>query len=409
MTLQNQYNLLFSKGSSFIDRFLEKYAKDLPLSEALFVSKKLYTAICKKNKEITFYGIPKDLQLAYVNSQVNTGVFLKPNAKSIEAGTFIGIYTGSYELVRADLGSSTAYAYDVAQGISLTKSQLKHVVGTKEPLSTQDEYSIQTNALTTGNFTRFINHSSLKNNIEAVVGKLPDNRIEVLLFALKKIQPGEQLLSNYGGQYWKALHIIPNDMTPTSYLLNSTGKAIAGKQPPELPLKTKKLLSSLLNPIAYLPEELDSKSLIKKLKSAIPTLTKKQKKQVENFEEIILERGLPRRFDLTYGKTKLHIFLKKEEKKIPKNELIGTFAGTLSLKEENGSIPLAKTSRTILYLNPLQQANLLNKIPFGHSNIKLSLSYDKEIDTILLLAIASKEIFPGDELKLEQFTPFEIV
>ena len=406
--MQEQYKLLFSTGTPFIDRFLEKYAKNLPLSEALFVSKKLMNTLLKKNKEIAFHDIPTNLQLAYVNSLVNTGVFLKPKAKSIEPGTFIGIYTGSYELVRADLGSSTSYAYDVAQGIHLTKNQLKHVVGTEESLSTKDEYSIQTNALTSGNFTRFINHSSLETNIEAVVAKLPNERVEVLLFALKKINPGEQLLSNYGGQYWKALHIIPNDMTPTSYLLNSQGKAIAGKQPPQISLTTKTRLSSLLNPIAHLPEELESKSIIKKLKKTLPQLTKKQRKAIENFEEIILERGLPRCFNLTYIKETPHVFLKKEEKKISKNTVIGTFGGVFSLKEDINFWPIAKTSKTTLFLNPLEQSNIFNKIPCSGSNVKLSLSYDEETDSFLLLAIASKEILPGEELTLERFSPFKI-
>ena len=410
MTTPNTYELLFSKGNSWIDTFLEKYAKNLPLSEALFVSKKLYTTICNRNKQIASNGIPANLKLAYVHPTVNMGVFLNPKAKSIEPGTFIGIYTGLYELVRADLGSSTAYAYDVIQGVFLTKSQLKHVVGTEEPLSTKDEYSIQTNAQSDGNFTRFINHSSLETNIEAVVAKLPDGRIEVLLFALKKILPGEQLLSNYGGQYWKALHVIPNDMTPKTYKLNSLGKAVLVKHPPQLPLKIKTTLSSLRNPTASMAEELESKSIIKKLKNEISNTTKKQKKAVDNFEEIVLERGLPRRFTLTCSKNKIRCLLKKEEKKISKNEVIGTFAGTFSIESQDNFLPIAKTSKTTLFLNPSAQENFLNKLPQVETqhNVKLSLSYDEDSDTILLLALASKEILPGEELKMKRFTPFQI-
>ena len=224
MNAQKKYKLIFSKGNTLISRLLKEQAKSQSLSIALFVPEKLYSIISEKNKEILSDSLPANLQLAYVNSEVNLGVFLKPEVDSIETGTFIGIYAGRQELVRADPGFTSPYGCEIAQGISLTKGQLKHVVGTSDTLDSNEKYSIQINAFEIGNFTRFINHSTLRPNIKALLSCFPDGRLEILFFAFKKIQPGEQLLLNYGELTWKVFGVIPQDITPTSYMLDALGK-----------------------------------------------------------------------------------------------------------------------------------------------------------------------------------------
>ena len=92
--------------------------------------------------------------------------------------------------------------------------------------SVKIDYSIQTNAVNAGNFTRYINHSSVNNNIEAITKKMPDGTIEVCLFTCKTIRPGEQLLSNYGGLYWVVLPILPEPVTPRSYMLSKEEKVV---------------------------------------------------------------------------------------------------------------------------------------------------------------------------------------
>lgn len=222
MDSQKKYNLLFSKGTTLIDRLLKQHIKTIPTSQGLFVSKNLSEAIAQKNKEITANEIPSNLQLAYINSEVTNGIFLKVQEQCLEIGTFIGIYTGLYELIKLDQCQATRYTYSIAKEISLAK----------------EKYRIQTNAESMGNFTRFINHSHLEPNVKAVLCKFPSGRIEFILFALKKIHPGEQLLSNYGSNYWKNLHIEPTDMTPTTYTLNSLGSVISASQLPTTSIKT---------------------------------------------------------------------------------------------------------------------------------------------------------------------------
>lgn len=247
MTLEKNYNLTFSKSTPLINLLLKEYVKTLPISKGLFVSKNLLTSIAEINKEIASHEIPTILQLAYINPEVNAGIFLNPKAKSIEIGTFIGIYTGIYELIESDSPHNNGYSYNIAEDLSLTPSQLKQVKEKANQSDLKGKHSIQTNAGNTGNFTRFINHSPTEANIKALLSKFPDGRIEILLFALKKINPGEQLLSNYGSIYWKTLHSSPVKMTPESYTLNSLGHVIA-----ENPL----LISSKKTPKSYIEEEL---------------------------------------------------------------------------------------------------------------------------------------------------------
>ena len=231
MNHPEKYNLLFSKGTPLLSRLLKEHIKTMPTSEGLFVSKKLLDDISQKNKEITAYEIPSNLQLSYINPEVNKGIFLKSQEKCLEIGTFIGIYTGLYELINSDQCQGTHYAYNIAKEISLPSK------GLKKGLDSKEKYCIQTNATSKGNFTRFINHSPLEPNVRAILSKFPSGRIEIILFAFKKIYPGEQLLSNYGSKYWDDLRITPTAMTPTTYTLNSLNSVISTRQPLEASLK----------------------------------------------------------------------------------------------------------------------------------------------------------------------------
>ncbi len=399
MKLPKKFKLPFSTGSKWLEEFLKKRAEQLPSSEALIVSKKLYKSILHVNEEIIDHDLPSNLELAYVHRHVKTGVFLKPKSKAIPAGTFIGIYTGLYELVKGDLCYNTSYAYDVAQELKLKKNQLSHVVipnKEKEILTTQEEYSIQTNAITTGNFTRFINHSSLCPNIEAIVSKLPEDRIEILLFALKKILPGEQLLSCYGGMYWKALGVIPDDMEPTTYKLNKSGKAFPYTKTPVLSLKAKKALMDLRNPLPQMNSEIINSPKIKKLKKSLPRLKAKQKKDIEKFEDLVLERGIPRNFKLSVAKNNLRLFLKKEEETINEKEFIGVLGGQFTFRKEKNLL-LEKG----IYIEDIS-GNFFNKIRTSEKgNAYISLFYEEDTDTIYPVIFALKQILPGKEISLK--------
>jgi hypothetical protein len=402
MTLPKKFKLLFSEGAPKVEELLHHYVKKLPSSGALKATKKLLKEVSKVSEGITASDLPTNLELALVNDQVDTGVFLKPDYKSISAGTLIGVYTGIYELVPADLSSCNSYAYDVMQEIRLKKSELKNVTRHDKPLDTEQDYSIQTNAIKTGNFTRFINHSSLQPNIEAIVTKFPDSKIEILLFSSRKINPGEQLLSNYGGHYWKALHIIPTDMSPSTYMLNSSHKAyLANRILPTSP----KIIESLLplrNGSTETSDKIFSTSIFKKFKKKISPLAKKYLTKTEEWENTIVERGLPRDLSLTSKKKEYFI---SPESPLRKGSFIGALAGNLSLKKTSHCIALAKTTRTELFLDLSKETNALSLLKEDQtdSNVYIRPMFDKDTDTLHLILLTSKEIAPGDPLSLAPF------
>jgi hypothetical protein len=394
--IPKKFRLPFSVGIDWITEFLHKRSKKLLRSEAFLVSKKLYQKITEHNAVILKEGLPSHLHLAYVHPKVKTGVFLKMGEKPIKMGSFIGIYTGLYELVPGDLGTNTSYAYDVAAEIRIPKSALQYIQYAQKKADTKEEYAIQTNAYPTGNFTRFINHSSLEPNIEAIVSKLPEGRIEIILFALKEIKPGEQLLSNYGGQYWTALNVIPNDMTPTTYRLNKLGKVELVHKHKAQSKKVYEALLSLRNPFLEIPKKLTP--IASKLKKALPKLSRADKKHVEEFEEIILEKGLPRH--LEWKSISSHLRLKKESKAISKNGFIGVLAGTLTTNPSD--LFLGNFQGKSLWIHSKEKANRFNLLSkSAKGNVRIELTYDSDRETLLPLLIATKKIHPGDALLLQ--------
>jgi len=404
MIIPKKFRQLFSHGSPWLDSFLLKYSSKLPSTECLKVSSKLYKEILRVNKEIEENGLPFNLYAAKVHPNVKTGIFLRPDSPPISTGTFIGIYTGIYELVESDITTGTSYAYDVAQGISLKKNEKKHVLN---PRRKDDDYSIQTNAIQAGNFTRYINHTSLAPNIEAVISKLPDGRMEILLFALHEILPGDQLLSCYGGQYWRALGFIPNDMKPDTYVLTPSLKVKLESPVKSLSPQHKKILTPLRNVLVHMPISLEKNPLIKVLSKKLPRLTKKQKKEMDLFEELILERGLPRKFEISLQKGKFNVFLKANEKQIRKNELIGLIAGTFSLKSSSCSFLVAEKDKHCIFLDCTKESNFLSKLPcdLQKGNLSLKLFFDKEEQCPVLLVFANRTIKSGEKLIFKGLDP----
>jgi len=407
MNIPEHFRLPFSEGSPWIMDFLLTYSSKLKRKDAFQVPARLYKEILRISQKVIEQGIPDNLYLAHVHPKVNTGVFLRPDAKPIRARTLIGVYTGLYELVESDITTGTSYAYDVAQGVKIKKNEYKYLLHPTEPWSPRIEYSIQTSAIEKGNFTRYINHSSLETNIEALVSKLPNGKMEILLLALRTIHPGEQLFSNYGGQYWKALKIIPNDMRPDTYTLTSSLKVKLTNPIPPLSPSQQKLLMPLRNVLVDVPEKVEACSLFKTLKKQIPLISKKAKKEVDAFEEIVLEKGIPRRFALTSKNGKLKVSLKEQESPIPKNTCIGLIAGAFSINPgKKHSFLVAEKGKQQLFFESSQESNFLSLLPYkdSQSNLRIRLVWDGEEEYPVFLVFTSCKISPGDQLILSCFS-----
>ncbi|NDD58153.1 MAG: SET domain-containing protein-lysine N-methyltransferase [Chlamydiae bacterium] len=407
--LLKKFHLVFSQGIDPITKILKKHARKTSSEDLPYASKKLLKEIGKFKKDLEEEGIPANLVIAEVNPYIHTGVFLKPTAKTIPAGTFIGVYSGDYELVLETETKDNHYSYDLAPGIKIKKEDLAFVRSKDKKLSTKDSFSVQTTALFNGNFTRFINHSSYDNNIEAARKRMPDDTIEICLFASKEISPGHQLLSSYGGQYWAVLPIIPEPIRSDTYILNKKGKVTkTNKEIPGRITFDHPLFIAMRNTLELETTHLGTSFNKFLAKQKISPLTKKQVAFLEQFEDEILERGLPLSFDMRSASSVLHwdIILAKGIDPIAKGSLIGVMGGTWSLLK-NPSRDDYVTD--VVYQNKrlvLRQDKHTNFLKFlTHSptgNVKVLLRRNEETNELFLFLQATKDLIPMEKLKIKR-------
>ena len=406
--LLNKFNLIYSISPSAIIERLKAYAKKQKPSELPVASKLLIKKIEKYKKDLETFGIPPALEIAEVNEYMQTGVFLKPGAKTIKPGEFIGLYTGDYELVFESETEGNHYAYDVAPGIQLTAKYLPLVRAMGKKPTLKESYSIQTSATNNGNFTRYINHSSLDANVEAMTRKMPDGSVEVCLFAAKSIKPSEQLLSNYGGQYWSVLPIIPEPVKARTYRLSTKGMIlkdktpIPGRQTSDLPI-FHTLRSGLELETKDLSRTLKTFLSAKKIRHASSLLEKK----IESFEDEILERALPLPFDLVPGSSLLQwdIILAKKAKKIKKGAFIGVIGGKFQLLTKPNKHDILSGivfNKKHLCLRQDQAYNFSKLLTFSaHGNVKANLYKKKGCTTLYIILTALTDIKPSDRLHIQ--------
>ncbi len=400
MDIPDCFKLISSIGNDGTIACLKKHAKRLTSKDALIVKTNLFKKIEQTNQEIIRFGIPSRFHLAQVK-EIQGGIFLKPSSAPIEIGDFIGIYTGAYELVEENYTKETAYAYDLLQGLKLTAKEKSHIKDKRRSYPKNQEFAIQTNALKQGNFTRFINHSSLAPNVEAVISKMPDGKMEILLFALQRILPGDQLLSNYGGQYWATLKIIPHDLTPASYTLDSSLQV----QKHSLPRKPSAAIQEYLMGHRN-PEVTAEKTLERSFSKTLPSLPKSLQSQVEAFEEIVLERAIPRCFRIKHIPRSWDVLLTPHSEPIQKGEFIGLLSGDLCIKTRPRSryiFPLRCLSKDkLLCLDASHKGCFTREIPKNakHGNVICRLYYDKKEAKTFVLLFAKEEILPGKRLVL---------
>lgn len=141
-------------------------------------------------------GIPSYVHICHVNNDVQYGVFA---SEAIDKGEFIGIYSG--ELGMGEYNTDSHYLFEIIE-----------------------EESIYVDAQGSGNFTRYINHTASKNCNVGSITFLTKYKLftipVIILYAAKKITSGEQLLYNYGNEYWKAMGVKPAGITPNTYVMN---------------------------------------------------------------------------------------------------------------------------------------------------------------------------------------------
>ncbi|MEN9344387.1 MAG: hypothetical protein RLZZ453_1174 [Chlamydiota bacterium] len=194
-------------------------------------SKRVIRGIPSILKEIRKNGLPKHLCLKKLKGKLGYGIFLHPKANRILKGEPIAPYSGTVILCPQNTQNDSDYIFALISDIRLTKEEQQKWDPTRR-YHPRRLYSVDLDALKKGNFTRFINHSSSKPNIEAQFVRIPPNSeglpsapFDLIYVATKTISPGEQLLVCYEGEdksYWGALKIKPFPMSPKTFMLNDS-------------------------------------------------------------------------------------------------------------------------------------------------------------------------------------------
>lgn len=168
-------------------------------------------------QEMGKFGIPSNFHIADVPG-MGQGVFVKPDSGRIKEGSFLGFYSGEYELRKLPDESDTTFLYDLVEikVDAKLRQQLNLEKGAK--------YGLVIDAKKTGNYTRCFNHSSTDTNAMPYIYN-KDGKIVVGLIATKPIEPGQQILWNYGDNYWDHIKtengekIELKHVTPDTYRL----------------------------------------------------------------------------------------------------------------------------------------------------------------------------------------------
>lgn len=197
-------------------------------------SKNNLKEIDQVSRIISKSGLPKHLICKKLDDKLGHGIFLHPDAKPILKGQIIACYSGELSLDAQNGDKDGSYSFTPIENIRLNKEE-HHLFDKKRSFHPRRLYCLWVDAIKSGNFTRFINHSD-KPNVDANFYKIPRNSfglapsmIEVVYLANKTIKPGEQLLVSYEGDeygYWACFKIKPFPMTPKTFRLSSSLKLI---------------------------------------------------------------------------------------------------------------------------------------------------------------------------------------
>lgn len=128
------------------------------------------------------------IEARFIDEKVGYGVFAK---QRIPKGEVLGVYTGKLKLLEGDSHSKYLFSF--------------HAKALKDVLI---------DGKNAGNWTGLMNHSPFSSHMTNVDVKeffykgLP----YIIFYAYKPIQKGEQLLYDYGDDYWGALNFKPTEV-----------------------------------------------------------------------------------------------------------------------------------------------------------------------------------------------------
>jgi hypothetical protein len=167
----------------------------------------------------TEQGLPSHLACAQAPS-LGWGIYNK--GEFILPGSFIGFYAGTIRPVSMRSNADNTFFYNLWTSLP---SALKQLLGI-EDLKTRHDLVVDASKY--GNYTAFVNHGEGKkaNVISQLVlresSKWGEVELVPALFAGPEgIQPGHQLLYDYGRAYWRDKQTDPQDISPNDYVLRN--------------------------------------------------------------------------------------------------------------------------------------------------------------------------------------------
>lgn len=207
-----------------------KVLNDFHLKDSIYAdedTKKLVNKICKtlfrdagyeidqnQNKdiekiknEIKNSNIPKKFQVKFINEEIKFGLFVS-EGQVIECGELIGTYEGKIEFSEEIDGDYRYILLNPTTINSFLKCKRKSRKKTYENAIKEKANSLKNahlilDAKEHGNFTRFINHSPPEEANCITDVKTIENKQILIVSATKKINSGEQVLMDYGEEFWK--------------------------------------------------------------------------------------------------------------------------------------------------------------------------------------------------------------
>ncbi len=178
-------------------------------------------------------GAYPGIRISSLSGSLGQGVFLDPDGGSIKKETVLGIYSGEYKVFQIDHleGADLSYAFELTEIISLDKKEHLEFFGNLDRYTDPGDYVVYCDAKEKGNWSRYLNHGGRYANCEAELVRYPPGgkmgadteQWIVIVRASKRINPGEQLLLNYGRNYWKKYGITPSPVKPTTFTINQDG------------------------------------------------------------------------------------------------------------------------------------------------------------------------------------------
>lgn len=228
-TLKKMYNLKRQIISDEIVKIVFRQYKNRDLGLEPLTRKNL-KEIKDVVAEIEKHTIPKNFILKKLKGKLGHGIFLAPDAKPMLKGQVIAPYAGLVSIVSKNGDDHGDYAFDPVTDLKLTREEQARF-DPKRRFHPNRLYALKLDALDQGNFTRFINHSA-KPNVVAFLVSTKANPIEIMYFAKKKINPGEQLLVSYEDgdkSYWGAIGVKPYPMTPKTFQIDASLKLFETK------------------------------------------------------------------------------------------------------------------------------------------------------------------------------------